>query len=292
MKYLKLYNDLLTENLEMLSMESRGRLITALTIYSVNETLTEEEKALYLSGEERFVWPSLRQNLDREIGTYSRISDRNKINGAKHKGKAASVNQEPSGTQWVIETEQTEEHQNPVGPSGLKDKDKDKEKDNNKEKEKEKEKEKDHTLSQEGYREGYSLKNGTLSAPSEDEVVAFFIEHNNRPELDPEGMAQNFIGYHSVLNWTDPKTKQSYADMWQAKAVSWIKNEKGPSQKEPKAKREPGRAWALMHHMLRQQSQQLNLTAWALTSICLHWKRLSRTSAPGKRRVQRWTSAR
>ena len=65
------------ESLEPYSMEERGRLVTAMMDYQA----TGEIPAF--SGNERFLWPTLRSQLDRDIQGYEEKCAKNRENGAK-----------------------------------------------------------------------------------------------------------------------------------------------------------------------------------------------------------------
>lgn len=65
------------ESLEPYTMEERGRLVTAMMDYQA----TGEIPAF--SGNERFLWPTLRSQLDRDIQGYEEKCAKNRENGAK-----------------------------------------------------------------------------------------------------------------------------------------------------------------------------------------------------------------
>lgn len=73
-EYFKMWNSYL-KSVEPLNDSERGRLFTALLKYSVTGIAPE------LRGNERFLFPMMKENLDREQESYSRIVERNMGNG-------------------------------------------------------------------------------------------------------------------------------------------------------------------------------------------------------------------
>lgn len=106
------------EAIEPLTDEERGRLFTALLEYAS----TGEAKSL--SGNERFVFPSIRGQIDRDTKTYEQKADRARKNG--------SCGGRPKKEESVdVASEKTKKNQ--IGfekPKSPKEKEKDKEKDN------------------------------------------------------------------------------------------------------------------------------------------------------------------
>ena len=66
--------------MEELNDAERGRLFTALLIYSSTGEAPE------LRGNERFVFPSMKSQIDRDIGKYKRKCEKNRANGEKANG--------------------------------------------------------------------------------------------------------------------------------------------------------------------------------------------------------------
>ena len=75
-EYFKAYHSYL-ESIEPLGDAERGRLFTALLTYSRTGIVPE------LQGNERFVFPTLKSNIEREIASYEENSAKNAINGSK-----------------------------------------------------------------------------------------------------------------------------------------------------------------------------------------------------------------
>lgn len=74
-------------SMELLNDEERGRLFTALLIYS------ESGKAPTLTGNERFVFPAMREQIDRDNKKYAAKCEKNRENGAK--GGKANASERP-----------------------------------------------------------------------------------------------------------------------------------------------------------------------------------------------------
>ena len=70
MEYLKLFTSFL-DNIEPLNDDERGRLFTAMLVYA------KDGMEIDLQGNERFVWPVAKQNIDRTAKSY-----KNKVAGA------------------------------------------------------------------------------------------------------------------------------------------------------------------------------------------------------------------
>lgn len=119
--YVCLYMSYL-QSLSPFTDAERGRLVTAMMNYAATGEVPQ------FDGNERFIWPSLQNQIDRDIETYQAKCARNRANGSKG-GR-------PSKNQTVIpETERFLEK--PKKP-----KEKEKEKEKKKEKENEREKKK------------------------------------------------------------------------------------------------------------------------------------------------------
>ena len=65
------------ENMELLNSEERGRLFTALLEYSKDGTL------IPLTGNERFVFPGIRSQIDRDKAQWEQIDNVKTANGRK-----------------------------------------------------------------------------------------------------------------------------------------------------------------------------------------------------------------
>lgn len=76
MEYFKVFNSYL-ESIGMLNDAERGRLFTALLEYSSTGTVPE------LSGNERFIFPAMRGQIDRDRAAYESTCKINSRNGKK-----------------------------------------------------------------------------------------------------------------------------------------------------------------------------------------------------------------
>ena len=117
-EYFKMWNSYL-KSVEPLNDSERGRLFTALLEYSNTGKVPD------LRGNERFLFPMMKENLDRDKESYGRIVERNSKNG-ENGGRPKNPKKNPVGFQ---ETQKTQT--NPKAQEKEKDKDKeeDKEKD-------------------------------------------------------------------------------------------------------------------------------------------------------------------
>ena len=76
--FTKLYFSLL-EDIELLTMEERGRLLTAMLQYALKGAVPAE----LLCGNERFLFPLCRRRIDQDAETYARKVEVNRVNGKK-----------------------------------------------------------------------------------------------------------------------------------------------------------------------------------------------------------------
>lgn len=123
-EYFNAYHSIL-EAMEPLNDAERGRLFTALLVYSKTGAVEK------LSGNERFVFPGLRSQIDRDAGKYAEKCRKQAENGRKG-GRPSKANETQETHGFFEEPKKAE-----------KAKEKEKEKEKEKAKAKEKEKEKD-----------------------------------------------------------------------------------------------------------------------------------------------------
>jgi len=76
MAYVCLYLDY-AETLAPYSLEERGALVTAMLRYASSGELPD------FSGPERFIWPTLRAQMDRDALAYAERCSKNRANGSK-----------------------------------------------------------------------------------------------------------------------------------------------------------------------------------------------------------------
>ncbi|MBS7403569.1 MAG: hypothetical protein KIG37_08555, partial [Oscillospiraceae bacterium] len=75
--------------MEMLNDAERGRLFTALLIYSSTGEAPE------LRGNERFIFPSMKSQIDRDIAKYKRKCEKNRANGSERQRTVANGSERP-----------------------------------------------------------------------------------------------------------------------------------------------------------------------------------------------------
>lgn len=122
------------ENMELLNSEERGRLFTALLEYSKDGTL------IPLTGNERFVFPGIRSQIDRDKTQWEQIDNVKTANGRKGGRPKKAETEKANGLDENLKNQQ-------VISVSKKSLEKEKEKEKEKKKEKKKEKEKDNISS-------------------------------------------------------------------------------------------------------------------------------------------------
>lgn len=110
--------------LEPLTYEERGRLFTALLEYSATGQMIE------LSGNERFVWGLMQEQIDRDKAAYEKKCAKNRENGAK--SGQANGSERPRTVANAPERPRTGANEKPEQRTGAKDKDYNKDKDKDK----------------------------------------------------------------------------------------------------------------------------------------------------------------
>lgn len=145
------------DTMEALNDAECGRLFRALLEYSATGAAPE------LRGNERFVFPGMRSQIDRDIEKYNAKCARNRENGEKGVGHSP-----PNAPE------------RPRTPPKDKDKDKDKEKD----------KDKDISFPPDGVKE-----NARAHRPTVEEVAAYCRERGNRVD------AERFVDFYASKGW-------------------------------------------------------------------------------------------
>ena len=173
--YVCLYASYL-ESLSPFTDEECGRLVRAMLNYAVTGEVSQFE------GNERFIWPSIQAQIDRDIVTYRAKCARNKANGSKG-------GRPPKKPTVIPETERFLEK--PKKP-----------------KEKEKEKEKD----KENIEAGRPPTRQRFSPPSVDEVKAYCTEKGYA--VDPD----RFVDYYTSNGW---KVGKNPMKDWKAAIRTW-----------------------------------------------------------------------
>lgn len=199
MDYIKVFTDFV-KVMEPLGDAERGRLFTAMLEYA--ERGTEPN----FRGNERFIWPAAKLNIDRCAEEYEKMTSKNRENGKKggrpsKKQNPVGFNENPKNPAVFLETQKSQD----------KDKDKDKDKEIYK---KEIDKEKIKTLPR-------------FTAPTLAEVKAYCAERNNSVDAD------RWLDYYTSNGWMVGKNKMRD---WKAAVRTWEKN--GYSNKPEKPKKE------------------------------------------------------
>lgn len=180
-EYFKTFHSYL-KSIEPLNDAERGRLFTAMLEYSITGV------APHLSGNERFIFPTMKVNLDREIESYRNVVERNRENGKNGGRPKTQMDREnPVG---FSKTQKTQDQQE-------KDKEKEKEKDEDKEREK-------------------NARARRFSPPSVEEVTLYCRERMNR--VDPN----RFVDFYSAKGW---KIGSSPMKDWKAAVRTWEQRE-------------------------------------------------------------------
>ena len=170
------------EAMEQLNDAERGRLFTACLTYSKTGEAPE------LRGNERFVFPAFRSQIDRDNANYEEKC-RKQSENARKRWDATACNGMPTDAKHA--------------------KTKEKEKEKTKEKEKEKE-------SKEKVASG-DAPSSRFVPPTVEEVRAYCLERQNG--IDP----QAFVDFYASKNWMVGKTKMSD---WKASVRTWEQRRK------------------------------------------------------------------
>jgi hypothetical protein len=176
------------EALEQLNDAERGRLFTACLTYSKTGEAPE------LRGNERFVFPAFRSQIDRDNANYEET--------CKKRSKSASMRWDANDAN-ASKCMQSD-------ANDAKEKEKEKEKAKTKEKEKEKEKGKEKVASGDA-------PSSRFVPPTVEEVGEYCLERQNG--IDP----QAFVDFYASKNWMVGKTKMSD---WKASVRTWEQRRK------------------------------------------------------------------
>ena len=173
------------DTMEALNDAECGRLFRALLEYSATGAAPE------LRGNERFVFPGMRSQIDRDIEKYKAKCARNRENGEKGGGQSP-----PNAPE------------RPRTPPKDKDKDKDKEK--------EKDKDKDISFPPDGVKDS-----ARAHRPTVEEVAAYCRERGNSVD------AERFVDFYASKGW---KVGNQPMKDWKACVRTWERREDKPKQ--------------------------------------------------------------
>lgn len=178
MNYVCLYVSYL-ESLAPFSDEEIGRMVRAMLIY------TATGGTPLFDGNERFIWPTIKAQIDRDEAAYQERCEKNRANGAKGgRPKNQSV---ITKTEWFSEK-----------PKKAKEKEK--------EKEKEKKKENDSDMA------GKPPTRHSFSPPSVDDVREYCTE--NGYNVDPE----RFVDHYTSNGWMVGRNRMKD---WKSAVRNW-----------------------------------------------------------------------
>ena len=190
--YIKVFFDWDEATAELTDAE-KGRLIGAMLAYARGEPYQ-------LPGNERFVFPAFKIQIDRDAAAYEEISEKRKLAGAKG-GRQKQANAS------ICYQEQANSNKS------SQDKDKDQDKDQDKE-------------------GGYNAREGThmepgWNPPTPEEVRQYMDEYASGRALhvDTARASERFCNYHAGKGWT--------VQHWQPFAASWIEEDARKVQSNP-----------------------------------------------------------
>ena len=200
MPYVCLYNSYI-QTLAPYTDAERGRIVMAMLNYSITGELPLFE------GNERYIWPSVQSQIDRDFEAYRAKCSKNRENGSKG-------GRPPRNPTVTPETERLFEK-----PKKAKEKENEKENGNEKENESEK------------YMLGLPQKLTRFSPPSVDDVREYCNERGYTT-IDPD----RFISYYAARQW---KSGQTAISDWRAAADSWHRKDVNNGNGNEKAEHKP-----------------------------------------------------
>ena len=181
------------ESLEPYTMEERGRLVTAMMDYQATGVIP------IFPGNERYLWPTLQSQLDRDIRAYEEKCAKNQENGAKGgRPRKQTVSAETEG--FYEKTKKAKE----------------------KEKENEMEKKMENATPSES--EDKSSQRSRFSPPPYEAVVAYCSERGGK--VDP----QRWYDFYLSNGW---KVGKNPMRDWKAAVRSWERNSIGAKSRGP-----------------------------------------------------------
>ncbi len=181
------------QSLSPFTDEECGRIIRAMLNYA------ETGEAPQFEGNERFIWPSLQAQIDRDMEAYRAKCSKNRANGSKG-------GRPPKNPTVIPETERFLEK--PKKP---------------KEKEKKKEKEKENEKENESIEADKPPARPRFSPPTVDEVAAYCREQGYT-HTDPE----RFVSYYQANGWRVGKNPMKD---WKAALRGWESRERQQGSK-------------------------------------------------------------
>lgn len=159
-------------------------------------------------GNERFIWPTIQAQIDRDIAAYEKRCEKNRVNGAKggRPRKQTDLNETQKTERFSEEPKKANDNDN--------DKDKDIDKDNDILRES------DVTVCSDELT-GKKKKSKSFVPPTVEEVREYCEERNNG--VDPE----MFVNFYSAKGWMIGKNKMT---SWKNAVITWERNRKPQPQ--------------------------------------------------------------
>lgn len=192
MKYVKAYYDWL-DAMDALSDGERGRLITAVLKYA------QTGVAPSLTGAERYVFPSIKLQVDRDAESYEEISEKRKKAG-KSGGRPKKHLQANGSKCKQMKANESKCFQ---------DKDQDKDQDQDQDKDKDQ----DKNIAP----KGANTRAKRFSPPSVEDVRAYCLERGNAVDADA------FVDFYASKGW---RIGQNPMKDWRAAVRTWEKRER------------------------------------------------------------------
>ncbi len=193
MRFVKLFYDFL-DDVEMLEMEERGRLVTAMLLHARGEAVPDG----LLAGNERFLFPAFRAQLDRDAEAYRRRVETSRKSAMKRWRPDGDPDEDPDGGEPM-----------PTHANAYKTRNR------TMKKEKEQEEEKEEG---EGEEEDKASRAPGFAPPTLREVVDYCRERG----LNVDG--DHFWRYYQANGWV---AGRSPIVDWRAKLHDWEVNQRG-----------------------------------------------------------------
>lgn len=210
LEYFNAYHSYL-ESIEPLNDAERGRLFTALLEYSSTGVTPD------LRGNERFIFPTMKGQIDRDIAKYEAKCHKN--------SEIASKRWDANGCERMRTDANACER---IFEDANDAKEKEKEKEKKKAKDKEKE----------------SIKRFT--PPTLAEIADYCRERGN--EVDPK----RFFDYFEANNWVDSKGQK--VKSWKQKVISWEGRNAGKNNNASTAQKDIGGRWNISYTVSGDES--------------------------------------
>ena len=191
--HLKIYLSF-EDDTECLSDAERGRLLLAMVRYAKDGTEPN------LSGNERFLWPVVRGQIDRDIDVYE-----SKVSAGRAGGLAKAENSKSQQSLADVSKSQ----QSLADVSTIKNKDKDKEEDKDKDQDK-------------------GVSGARFAPPTPEDVAAFCRERGN--SVDPV----KFCAFYQSKGW---KVGKNPMKDWRAAVITWERDNGGGTASGPGPRR-------------------------------------------------------